>query len=536
MSPITAVEYWAAEDKFLTNMWITTLNGAISTAYGAANVLASGFGIQLPTSTIQLTGSTSGWPSSGTCDFFSGGRLMSTVTYSSIGSNSSGPVLQGCSGGTIVLSNGWLAMARISETWAVNAGAPTKTGGAACTTPCFATIDGRGSASMEIIMITSVGTTPFETLTVQRGYGTPTYTHSDGARFQSNVTLAAGYAGSDNNSSCDLGNNTVAWFGEDVDLPSGGGLTKLSFPVIRNIIGIQSGSPAPYDLGDSGTSITWYTATARVGHGLQFGVDELVPDQPHPDGSHQPIGIYMTGGCMIGTSGVMMILGLANATVTGGLVGIGDVAILVDNPDEAPTSWNFRITNTWANTQIAGAVPRDGGDGYIYFSPGRQRAGLTNQVDGAFFYSGRWTYAQALQGDLMNPQFWCGPKLGWTNERVWDKHTPRMLWINSQVLPFVDQSTVHRRVAGDNKFQLTVTDSATLKYALTDYTAQFPFFTSVYTIPNFMQGFAYGGDAHPEQTWSGKGANDCLLSFLPGFASGPAPETYFVHLVKVSGI
>jgi hypothetical protein len=173
----------------------------------------------------------------------------------------------------------------------------------------------------------------------------------------------------------------------------------------------------------------------------------------------------------------------------------------------------------------------DPGDGWVY---------IWGQIGtSGYIVIQRVDRNAAKAGDLTARQYWYGPGLGWRypNPR---KQIPVT---NVLTLPgfVLSQATVHQR-AGDSKWQLTTTgDSAHLQYALLASGGPdgiFPACSNICPLPTVGDGVLwYMAQAHPEQSWSGKGTNDTVVTCSPGFGNSTKnPNVYWPKVFQCTGL
>jgi hypothetical protein len=89
-------------------------------------------------------------------------------------------------------------------------------------------------------------------------------------------------------------------------------------------------------------------------------------------------------------------------------------ALMVENPDEPPATWRMQRLETPENPLgiVLGEAAVLQHDGYVYaFGPeyaGNEGLGVAHQL-----YAARWPDAKVYAGELGEPEWWAGEKLGW---------------------------------------------------------------------------------------------------------------------------
>jgi len=108
-------------------------------------------------------------------------------------------------------------------------------------------------------------------------------------------------------------------------------------------------------------------------------------------------------------------------------------AVLVENPDDEPSTWRLRQLDTTENplSILLGEATVLQLDGYVYaFGPEyrpEERVSTARQL-----YAARWPEAKVYAGNLGEPEWWGGEKLGWLPDarqvqrsplfEYWDQH------------------------------------------------------------------------------------------------------------------
>lgn len=351
------------------------------------------------------------------------------------------------------------------------------------------------------------------------------------AKFAQNMSgttsVAAGFMGSDLASSIDLGGTRVLWLFGDSFWATAAGQTRQQAKFIRNCIALQTGS---YDL--SAATLTFYAGIEPDGTGTTPG--SFFPEIGPADWA------WISTGCMIDDKLLLIGSNVQPATGDFPFRGAGTRAYLVDNPASVPSAWIMSPLSTPFTTSspLPGIQLLDAGDGYIY--------GFGRGADAwEGMYTMRWLRDDAKAGRLMNPQWWRGSTLGWSNTPQYGGR------INAQPSPVLQpligaEGSVHKR---SNNAWVTIQSPAIgatdLAYATsTALSGPFGTLTSFYTPPESGNPLydVYAGKGHAEQTWAGKATNDIVCTYAVNIKAGSGgdiysdPAVYFPHVVKVTGM
>jgi len=200
------------------------------------------------------------------------------------------------------------------------------------------------------------------------------------------------WLGADVASSVDLGGGRTLWlFGDSWIDPTGSG-SRRGARMVSNSVAIQAGadpstatiafswgrnadgSPAPF-LPERGAESLWFGSGVRVG-------DRLV---------------------------LFFAPTLRNGTGVFGFEHLGWAAVMVENPEAEPSSWRVRPLETPANplgVLLGFAGVRRLGEYVFAF-------GTENTVKSHPLYVARWPAEQVRSGNLLQPEWWAGVRLGW---------------------------------------------------------------------------------------------------------------------------
>ena len=216
------------------------------------------------------------------------------------------------------------------------------------------------------------------------------------------------WLGADDAHSVDLGNGRVLWlFGDTFIKVNGSGDRARSY-MIRNSIGIQSGS----DPSSAFMTFFWNQTGA------------------YPPASFFPESgqtwFWPGDGIRIGRQLVIFLTVIEPFANDLGFVLAGWQAVVVENPDSPPKDWRtvdvLKTRGKFSPVLGTGGVLRHEGRIYAYGTNPRG-----NQA-----YLARWREEQAGEGDLRDPEWWCGASLGWKRESLMNVE-PAVLFTDAQV-------------------------------------------------------------------------------------------------------
>ena len=200
------------------------------------------------------------------------------------------------------------------------------------------------------------------------------------------------WLGGDVASSVDLGDGRLLWlFGDAWIDPSGSGL-RQNGRMVSNSVAIQSGT----NPGTAEISFYWGGTTDgkptamfpdRDGESLWFGNGVRVHDR-----------LVLFFGRTVRNTGAGL-----------GFEHVGWTAVMVENPDEEPSEWKVRSLDTPPNplgilVGFAGVLKLDD---HVY------AFGSMNPVKSHPVFAARWPIEQVRRGQLLEPEWWAGERLGW---------------------------------------------------------------------------------------------------------------------------
>ena len=300
------------------------------------------------------------------------------------------------------------------------------------------------------------------------------------------------WLGADGASSVDLGNERTLWlFGDTWIDPSGTG-TRQGARMVSNSVAIQSGAdPAT-------ASIAFYWGKAADGGPAPMFLDRGAES------------LWFGNGVRVGDR---LVLFFARTLRTGKGIGFenaGWTAVIVENPDDEPSAWHVRPLETPRNPigiVVGYAAVLQLGE-YVY------ALGSQDPVKSHPIFAARWPANQVCRGNLLQPEWWAGDRLGWVPD---SSRAPRWpLFENGQSdltihLDRVTQRFVEVQTLGFGPADVVMRAAPMLTGPWS--AARMVYRPPEYSRPNVM---IYSGKAHPQLTGS-----DLVLTYATNtFAFG----------------
>lgn len=199
------------------------------------------------------------------------------------------------------------------------------------------------------------------------------------------------WRGADVASSVDLGDGRTLWlFGDTWIDPSGQG-TRHGARMVSNSVAIQTGrDPAA-------ASIDFYWGRSDAGAPAAF----------FPDRGDEAL--WPGNGVRVDDR---LVLFFSRTVRTGTGIGFrnaGWTAVLVENPDSAPSAWRVRPLDS--PTNILGVVV--GYAGVLRLGDHVYAFGTQDPIKSHPVFAARWPAERVRSGDLHRPEWWAGERLGW---------------------------------------------------------------------------------------------------------------------------
>ncbi len=199
------------------------------------------------------------------------------------------------------------------------------------------------------------------------------------------------WVGSDGAYSIELRNGRTLWLFGDTWIDPSGEHTRRGARMIRNSVAIQEGA----DPSKAKISFYW-------GEAAQGGPGPFFPNRR--DEWYWPgHGVRLDD---------RLLLFLMRVRGSGGGLGFeaaGWDAVLVSNPDDAPSAWRATYLETPSNALgvVVGSASVLRWERHVY------AFGSQEPVKSHPIYFVRWPVADARRGDLRAPEWWAGPDVGW---------------------------------------------------------------------------------------------------------------------------
>lgn len=337
------------------------------------------------------------------------------------------------------------------------------------------------------------------------------------ANVSGSVSVGAGFMGADLARSIDLGSSRVLWLFGDTFWATGAGQARNACAFLHNSVALQTGS---YDL--SASTLTFYAGSGNTSF---FAEDK--------DSGGVPRWFWPGAGIKIDDKVLIFLPGRQPYNSAFGSQAAGNKAVICDNITDTPDNWqitNVRCPSDPVGVRLALSLHDDGS--YIY---------AWGTVGQGYWRLLRWVRDDAYKGSLLNPEYWT--TAGWMPREYMEQEQGVEALAPAKVVADV---TVNDGFVGIvsgtwrmcymslSEIAMTATGSAV--------TDTFPAASSFYTTPAASDStqIAYQGYFHPEQTWAGMAAGDCLFTYATNASGAGSVYTdmtaYFTKCLKVSGL
>ncbi|UCF18632.1 MAG: DUF4185 domain-containing protein [Gemmatimonadota bacterium] len=199
------------------------------------------------------------------------------------------------------------------------------------------------------------------------------------------------WVGSDGAYSVDLGNGRTLWLFGDTWIDPSGEHTRRGARMVRNSLAIQEGA----DPSEAEMAFYWGEAT-------EGGPGPFFPNRGN-EWFWPGHGVRLDD---------RLLLFLMRVRGSGGGLGFesaGWDAVMVSNPDDAPSDWRVTYLDTPSNTLgvVVGSASVLRWDRHVY------AFGSQEPVKSHPIYVVRWPSDEARRGNLGAPEWWAGPDIGW---------------------------------------------------------------------------------------------------------------------------
>jgi hypothetical protein len=317
------------------------------------------------------------------------------------------------------------------------------------------------------------------------------------------------WRGADVASSVDVGGGRTLWlFGDTWIDPSGNG-TRQGAHMVSNSLGVQEGS----DPSTARMSFHW-------GRAADGGPDAFFPDR---DGES----LWFGSGVRVEDRLVLFLGRTVRNTGSGlGFDHVGWTAMLVENPDDEPPAWRLRALTTPPNPfgiLVGFAASFRMGD-HVY------ALGSPNPLKTHPIFAVRWPVHRVRQGELADPEWWAGERVGWVADTSSVQRWPLFDHAQTELTVHQDPGTgrllaVHTQGFGSADIVMRAAPTLTGPWSAP---------RMIYRPPEYYrhQVMIYAGKAHPHLAGADLALTYATNSFR--FADHADPSIYFPRFVRLS--
>jgi hypothetical protein len=200
------------------------------------------------------------------------------------------------------------------------------------------------------------------------------------------------WVGADVASSVDLGGQRTLWLFGDTWIDESGKRTRKGAHMISNSVAVQAGRDP------TTAEISFYWGKDSGGR----------PDAMFPDRNGESL--WFGNGVRVGDRLILFFARtLRNTGVGLGFEHLGWTAVMVNNPDSEPSSWQIHELKTPKNPMgiLIGFAAVQKLDRYIV------AFGSQNPVKSHPIFAIRWPVDEVRRGNLLHPEWWAGDLSGW---------------------------------------------------------------------------------------------------------------------------
>ncbi len=199
------------------------------------------------------------------------------------------------------------------------------------------------------------------------------------------------WVGADGAYSIDLGQGRTLWLFGDTWVDPTGRHMRQGARMIRNSVAIQTGSDP------SRSDLTFYWRDTPQGEPAPFFADE------------EDAWFWPGHGIRLGERLLLFLMRIRSSQIGLGFEPAGWRAVMVSNPDEAPSAWRVSRLDTPRNMLgvVVGSASVLRLDEHVY------AFGSQETVKSHPMYVARWPVEAARRGDLRAPEWWAGVDVEW---------------------------------------------------------------------------------------------------------------------------
>ena len=209
------------------------------------------------------------------------------------------------------------------------------------------------------------------------------------------------WVGADGASSVDLGDERTLWLFGDTFIDPSGMHTRQDARMVGNTVAIQHGTDP------TAASVEFYWGKASGGSPTAF-----FPDQGEE--------LFWPGDGIRVDDRLVVFLArtIRDSGSPLGFRHVGWAAVMVENPDDEPPAWRIRTLETPTNPLgvLVGFATVLEIDAYVY------AIGSQDPVKSHPVFAVRWPRENVRAGELLDPEWWAGERLGWIPD---SSSTPR---------------------------------------------------------------------------------------------------------------